>query len=657
MADERKTLAYGAMIVPLILPILVLSPVSGSDDPPTRPEETSPNIIEGQVFNSYGAGVEGATVLAFTIGADDEPEHELAQTTSDRLGDFRLTLPATASGTVIVSIKASGFETVTRQIELIADDEFPPFVDVELAGSGLLRGKVLDAHGDKPLEGAVVKVSAAFKTFKDTSDADGVFKVTGLLPGQVELTVDARGHAREKLRVDIPSDGTGKYIIDVPGYEAGTAHPTASVDESNRIVLRLSPERIVHLRFVNEQAEAIPGVMVESLNGDGQDYRQATASDKGELVLNGLRFENHLLALRLSHDLYVSSKEFGHELELPADKSESTHTLILEPAGTVTGLISDIGAGQPLNGARILVGDEGYDRSPRDWTGFDGKFRITGATPGEQVVTVHLAGHAPELKTIRVEAGKETQVKFKLQAATVVGGVVVDAEGKPLANVHLGASLWRGSSTLGLQAMTDENGQFLFRDAPVDKFQVIVRHRAYEPLRAQVLQPGKTDHQLKLTEAAPGPGVDPGAKFKVGDNAPEFELVTLEGRKIKLSELKGKVVFLDFWATWCGPCVAELPNVKKVHQAFGQRSNFIVIGISLDEDERALTRFLKQRKIDWPQAMGSKGGAEAAANAYGVSAIPATFLIDAEGVIRATDLRGSGMKRTVADLLEAASPN
>ncbi len=135
------------------------------------------------------------------------------------------------------------------------------------------------------------------------------------------------------------------------------------------------------------------------------------------------------------------------------------------------------------------------------------------------------------------------------------------------------------------------------------------------------------------------------------EQAPPLELTTLDGRSLNLADLEGKTVFLDFWATWCGPCIAEIPNVRKIHDAFAGDDDFVLIGISLDTDERALRRFIKDQKIVWPQVFGPKSGAEKASRDYGAFAIPATFLIGPDGKIKATNLHGPGMKDRIGKLL------
>jgi len=132
-----------------------------------------------------------------------------------------------------------------------------------------------------------------------------------------------------------------------------------------------------------------------------------------------------------------------------------------------------------------------------------------------------------------------------------------------------------------------------------------------------------------------------------GTPFPDFEEKDMGGKPLSIAGLKGKVVLIDFWATWCGPCIAELPNVLKAYEKH-RDSGFEIIGISLDKDEAKLTTFLKEKGMTWPQHFDGKGWQNKLAVKYGVNSIPATYLLDKEGKIIAKDLRGEALEKAVA---------
>ena len=135
-----------------------------------------------------------------------------------------------------------------------------------------------------------------------------------------------------------------------------------------------------------------------------------------------------------------------------------------------------------------------------------------------------------------------------------------------------------------------------------------------------------------------------------GAEFPEFSFTDLGGNDVSLKEFRGKVVLLDFWATWCQPCIYELPNVQAAYNAFHD-DGFEIIGISLDMSRPFLDNFLEKHKITWTQQFDGKGWDNQIAKKFGINSIPATFLITSDGQIMARNLRGPILLFAVAKLL------
>ncbi len=140
------------------------------------------------------------------------------------------------------------------------------------------------------------------------------------------------------------------------------------------------------------------------------------------------------------------------------------------------------------------------------------------------------------------------------------------------------------------------------------------------------------------------------AALKIGAKFPDFDVKDLTGAPLSVARFKGKAVLIDFWATWCGPCIAELPAVLAAYSSYKDKG-FEIIGISLDRDEATLKRFITDRKMTWPQYFDGQEWQSPLAAKYGVNAIPATYLLDGEGRIVAKNLRGPALEQELARLL------
>ena len=137
--------------------------------------------------------------------------------------------------------------------------------------------------------------------------------------------------------------------------------------------------------------------------------------------------------------------------------------------------------------------------------------------------------------------------------------------------------------------------------------------------------------------------------LKIGDPAPPLSAKTFDGGTMNLEDYRGKYLLLDFWATWCGPCVAEIPRLAEVHKAFAEDERFAMIGLSLDEEIQAPKKFVEGRGLPWDQ--GFLGSESSVVRDYGVGAIPAIFLIDPDGKVVAKGLRGDKLEEVLIQAL------
>ena len=204
---------------------------------------------------------------------------------------------------------------------------------------------------------------------------------------------------------------------------------------------------------------------------------------------------------------------------------------------------------------------------------------------------------------------------------------------------------------LGLGLAYDKLGR---HDEADVAYQRLVDHpkyggRSQAKLAKQLLEQDKAERTGELPKP-PGASSMPMAQPSewIGKPALDFQVTDLKGEPLSLEKYRGQVVLLDFWATWCPPCVAEIPNVKKTYEKYKDQK-FQIIGISLDRSKEPLDAFIEEKDLAWIHYWDNIGKI---ANLYKVQAIPSTFLIDGEGIIRKTDLRGHSLETAVAELVQ-----
>ena len=336
-----------------------------------------------------------------------------------------------------------------------------------------------------------------------------------------------------------------------------------------------------------------------------------------------------------------------------------------------------------------------------------GQFAIERVTPGE--ARVHWQADSVEQSRppdryylapfVAVEPGKTAHVELVLEGGLpLVGRVAVAADGGPsLEDVKWDAFLapklpeppfpadlprkdrdswlnrWSLSEAGKEYRRLQRNFGHTLRLKPDRSFRVdeIQPGRYRLDARVRGIPPGLKDgYERELarltrdfTVPAPAPGakvepVDLGtlslerlALLRPGDPAPGFEVPTVDGKSLKLTDFRGRFVLLDFWATWCGPCREETPHLKAVHEAFGRDDRLVMIGLSLDEEAKAPARYAADHGMTWHQGFLGDWQEAKLPGAFGVQGIPSIMLIGPDGKVIATDLRGAQIKEAVGDAL------
>lgn len=185
---------------------------------------------------------------------------------------------------------------------------------------------------------------------------------------------------------------------------------------------------------------------------------------------------------------------------------------------------------------------------------------------------------------------------------------------------------------------------------------VYLLKRNYYNMSVEELEPIVAQIPASLTDESVASIKEKVEKLKataVGQKFTDFEMQTPEGKTVKLSDYVGKrkVVLVDFWASWCGPCRREMPNLVEAYKKY-RNKNFEIVGVSLDRDAEAWKKGIEQLDITWPQMSDLKYWNCEGASLYAVSSIPHTVLIDGEGIILARGLHGDELQEKLAEVLK-----
>ena len=278
-----------------------------------------------------------------------------------------------------------------------------------------------------------------------------------------------------------------------------------------------------------------------------------------------------------------------------------------------------------------------------------------------------------------MKPGQTTQVRLGGKGRPVIGRVVLDGTPpEPVdwrtndpAVLELPRAERRKATTpwLTFASGFDEDGRFRIEDVAPGTYELKIPvnlpsdKRTWGPRRATM---GEATLPVTVPEGPEDQPVEIGdvkvrLYVRVGDLAPDFTAPRLDGGQFKLSEQRGKLVLLDFWATWCQPCLAEMPAMKDIQATFGGDPRFLLVGVSCDEAAQAPAKYTKANALSWTQVFGGPvPWSERAAPAkdfqnvgetYSIRGIPATFLIGPNGRILARDLRGPALKEAVGKAL------
>ncbi len=326
----------------------------------------------------------------------------------------------------------------------------------------------------------------------------------------------------------------------------------------------------------------------------------------------------------------------------------------------------------------LFIGAESRIKIGR--TDANGAYRLEGLEPGKYLIRVNVLDRVKrdgrmitlnrsiQSRRLAIE-DRDVTLNFEpLSDAQITG--VATYNGQPVSDVYVGAYVLtddlRHYASLR-STKTNPKGQFEVRDLPSARialsftkwdrpFGSMLWNKVDTVDLTEKKKLNYTENLAMLAERDMQKHLDTHGlgTLRVWDTAPDFEAKRLDGSTFRLSDYRGeKAVLIDFWATWCGPCIKEIPTMKKIAETYRDQG-LEVVGVSLDRDEQALRDFVKKEKLDYVQVYGREKSQEIT-KSYGVWGIPSVFLIDKNGFINALNLRGERTEEAVKALLSTGT--
>jgi RNA polymerase sigma factor (sigma-70 family) len=461
--------------------------------------------------------------------------------------------------------------------------------------------------------------------------------------------------------------------------------------------VRFSPDGIPHsFTFRLTRAEPIRGTILNPDRSPARDTFVYLVPAEGEDTIDYLELRNGEIPERERSRTIYAKVGPGGRFSLPPQKTnfalvalaDAGFTLVprrelrggdalrLQRWARVSGTVTL--DGKPASNLGLSVhepdppgpnaGEPRIERRFDIETDAGGRFDLPRVMPGRFVFGRWIPNGVPgrlwfvALATLDAESGKTYDLQIGRSGHRITGRLVLpraDVRMIRKAEIISNSSLKNQPVPIGVQVF--EDGRFQADDLRPGDY--MLRIALHEPPPSDACGWGRLlgefSHAFAVHDDAADSHLDLGVlkpaemgdvPLGVGAAAPDFTLKTLDGNDLKLADFRGKLVLLDFWATWCSPCVTEVPNLKAVHDRFSDDPRFVLVSLSLDERPGDAEFFVRRQGLRWLQ--GFAGPDSPVLSAYGATAIPATFLISPERKILARDLRGERTKAAVAQALK-----
>lgn len=596
------------------------------------------STISGKVIDQR----DGQPVANMGIWVEYDDGEVHAGTMTDEDGRYRVEVTPGSYRVRIASKNAADPVTVEAKRESKIED-----IDLLLLNSRRISGRVIDTSNN-PIANAVVVISD--DTSEDlrlspqivTTDANGKFEGWQVSGPKATFEVAAKGYTQIARKVENAIEE--QVVI---GLKKGKTFRGRVVDELGKPIAwaRVGPGPPPDPKKKGYTLPALP-------------FQRNTYTDASGLftindVAGGHIWMNHPKTGMVNQEV------------MPADDVIDIRIERLR-LYSVSGVVSLTGVPVERLMVRTIALNGAESRPQVGYPDANGAYRQEGLEPGKY----HIAVHAPEKeerdgRTIAIHRSVQSQVlvikdrdvilNFEpLGDARITG--VATYKGQPVSDVAVSIHTTGDDpeNFISLNGKkTDKEGRFELRGLP--SAQITISFRKMERLGSGGKRWSKVD-EIDLTDKKELSYIaelkmEERPTLSLGDMAPEFEAKRLDGSTFRLADYRGKkAVLIDFWATWCPPCVDEIPTIKKIAETY-RNQGLEVVGVSLDREEKALRDFVKRENLSYVQVF-EKEKTRTITKSYGVWGIPSVFLIDKNGVINAMKLRGTRTEAAVKALLD-----